>query len=449
MKKFIITLVCLVTTAAIAVAGWFGYAKQKERTDQQMQEQYKAGYDSRDAEIAELEANRTAKETALNAQIADLQEQLANAADPAEIVTLNAQIAELQKQKSELQNEADTLNSIKSGESVVVTFKNDARTYDVQVVAKGSTITEVNPEPTIKNVGYTCTYSINGEEVEISDYVFNNHTTVTSSFNYQDEMAAVPFSGQSIVDICGNNVWTDGNNTYYSDGTKQYVWNLDTRGWSKMTWNGLSSFEGYNVWTDGVDYYYSNRSYQYVLNTATHTWSTMTWNGRTYHVGGKIWTDGINYYSSYNADQYVLEVATHTWSKITWNGLPLKQNYTMFDGDDIWTDGVNYYYSTTNDPVNYENAQYVLDATTHTWLKMTWNGFSAIDGNKVWTDGVNFFYSDADSQYVLDVATHTWLKMTWNVADIRGDAVWTDGVNYYYFPTSGGRYVYESKEQVA
>lgn len=104
MKKFIIAVIGLVLSAAVAVGIWFSVDKTEKRIDQQMQEQYQAGYDSRDDEIAELNAERAKQMAALNAQIADLQKQLDNTADADEIATIKVQIAKLQQQVAELQD---------------------------------------------------------------------------------------------------------------------------------------------------------------------------------------------------------------------------------------------------------------------------------------------------------------------------------------------------------
>ena len=78
--------------------------------------------------------------------------------------------------------------------------------------------------------------------------------------------------------------------------------------WVPKTWNGLSTRElsylsGNNVWTDGNNIYYSRGSMQKVLNRSTSTWCDTTWNGTSDFIddfwGGYVWTDGNNIYYSY------------------------------------------------------------------------------------------------------------------------------------------------------
>ena len=70
--------------------------------------------------------------------------------------------------------------------------------------------------------------------------------------------------------------------------------------WADKTWSGLTSIDGDNIWTDGDNIYYSSSSTQYVLDKATSTWTTKTWNGLTSFDGSRVWTDGdIIYYSTW------------------------------------------------------------------------------------------------------------------------------------------------------
>ena len=62
--------------------------------------------------------------------------------------------------------------------------------------------------------------------------------------------------------------------------------------WTAKTWKWESRIFGSDVWTDGDNFYYSNYSTQCVLNKATSTWTDKTWNGLTRFDGNKIWTDG-------------------------------------------------------------------------------------------------------------------------------------------------------------
>ena len=223
----------------------------------------------------------------------------------------------------------------------------------------------------------------------------------------------------SLRNFSGSNIWTDGENIYYSNGNSHYVLNKETSTWTRKTWNGLTNFYGSSIWTDGENIYYSNGNTQYVLNKETSTWSVKTWNGLTSFSGNNIWTDGKNiYYSS--TTQYVLNKETSTWSTKTWNGL------TSFSGSNIWTDGENIYQSSSA-------SQYVLNKATSTWSVKTWNGLISIIGANVWTDGENIYYSQGSNQYVLDKDTSTWSEKTWNgLPSFYGTSVWTDGENIYY-----------------
>lgn len=64
--------------------------------------------------------------------------------------------------------------------------------------------------------------------------------------------------------------------------------------WESMNWKGLSNFYGSNIWTDGDNIYYSDNSNQYVLDKSTRTWTPKTWNGISSFSGKLIWKDGDN-----------------------------------------------------------------------------------------------------------------------------------------------------------
>ncbi|MCM1404723.1 MAG: hypothetical protein NC133_04485 [Prevotella sp.] len=344
-----------------------------------------------------------------------------------QIKELNATIAELQAQIDELQNSGsgDGYPDIENGDQVVVTFEVGDKVYDVKIVNKGETVTVPDPEYSdMTFLGWT----IYNNAIDLNDYVFTKNTTVVAKINYIGTAETMTWNG--LTDIVGNCVWSDGNSYYHSNGTDQYVLDVETQTWEIMNWNGLSNFFGRYVWTDGNNYYYSANSDQYVLDVKTHTWSVMNWSGLTKPHCGFIWTDGINYYHTNGSEHYVLDVDTHTWAKMTWNGL------TSFQVSGIWTDGNDYYYSSSS-------MHYVLDISTHTWRVITWNGLSSFTGNMIWTDGNRLYYSSGVNHYVLDVETYTWFAINWNgLRNFQGENVWTDGVNYY-FSYQGFNYVFQ------
>jgi hypothetical protein len=221
-----------------------------------------------------------------------------------------------------------------------------------------------------------------------------------------------------LTDFNSNNIWTDGENIYCSNGINQYVLNKATSTWTAKTWTGLTDFSGNNIWTDGENIYHSNGTNQYVLNKATSTWAAKTWTGLTDFSGNNIWTDGDNIYYSEGTKQYVLNKATSKWTAKTWTGL------TDFRGDRIWTNGENIYYSD-------EATQRILNKAASSWTSKTWTGSTYIRRDRIWTNGENIYLSDGTYQYVLNKATSTWTAKTWTT-NFYGNYIWTDGDNIYY-----------------
>lgn len=226
-------------------------------------------------------------------------------------------------------------------------------------------------------------------------------------------------------------IWTDGDNTYYSQGSRQYVFNKRTGEWVTKTWNGCTNFSGDNVWTDGENIRLSQGTdSQYILDKETSTWVKQNWNGDDAY-GYNIWTDGENIYNSCYSIHFVLDKDTGWWIRKKWNN-----DYNFyFEGAHIWTDGENTYYSWHgyNSYEEYEDRDMILDKTTGEWITKTWNGLSKIDPRKIWHYGENTYYSDKALQYVLDKTTSTWVRQNWGkYSRLNGEYIWTDGENMYH-----------------
>ena len=199
---------------------------------------------------------------------------------------------------------------------------------------------------------------------------------------------------------------------------------IGAKEWQTKTWSGLTNFSGTQIWTDGENIYYSNGGDQYRLDKSTSTWQTKTWSGLTSFLGSLVWTDGENIYYSNGSYQYRLDKSTSTWQRKTWSGL------TVLYGHYVWTDGANIYYS-------FVSLQYQLDKSTSTWQTKTWNGLNPDDGYNIWTDGANIYYSSNNDQYRLDKTTSTWLSQDWqeiaNVTSFNGVFIWKDNGGTVYF----------------
>ena len=226
-----------------------------------------------------------------------------------------------------------------------------------------------------------------------------------------------------LTNFSGDNIWSDGDNIYYSSGSNQYVLDKSTLTWSTKEWTGLTYFDGAYIWSDGDNIYCSDFSNQYVLDKSTSTWTTKTWIGLTSFTGDCIWSDGDNIYYSMGSNQRILDKSTSTWTTKEWTGL------TNFDGSSTWSDGDNIYCSIGSS----QNNQYVLDKSTSTWSTKTWSGLTNFEGNYIWSDGDNIYYSLGVNQYVLDKSTSTWTTKEWTgLTNLLGTYIWTDGDNIYY-----------------
>lgn len=321
----------------------------------------------------------------------------------------------------------------------------------------------------------TVTFIVNGEEYTTQEVSYNkyaNYVSTTFATGYNLDGWSLSENGEIVIfrempiiqdttfyavfveelssfeektwsgltNFYGESIWTDGQNTYYSVGSEQYVLNQVTSTWEETEWterleNGTAAFypQGNYIWTDKATntVYYSNNDEQYVLNKVTMEWETMTWYGLVEFTPDNIWTDGQNTYYSNSIEQYVLNRETSTWEEKTWNGL------TNILAQCIWTDGINIYYSNGE-------THYVLDITTSTWTSIIFN--VTFNGMQVWTDGQNTYLTSINrsngevSHYILEKSSATWLSKSWNnlpaslQTTYTDPAIyfWTDGTNIYY-----------------
>ena len=221
----------------------------------------------------------------------------------------------------------------------------------------------------------------------------------------------------------GRNIWTDGENIYFSNTTEQYVLNKATSTWETKDWGSFDDITGRHVWEFDGNIYFSQGTFQYVFDKNTSTWSEKVWGGLTFFNGHDVWTinNEVAFYSN-GTSHYML--VNSTWVEVEWSGL------TDFYGRDVWTDGENIYYSGNS-------GNYVLNKTpssfSFSWTQKVWtNGFNG-EGENIWTDGFNMYYSYGNNQKILDKLTDTWKEKNWiNGNNFDGIDIWKDENTIYY-----------------
>ena len=93
---------------------------------------------------------------------------------------LNKKIDELEKS---LEYYETYLDSLEDENQVVVTFEFDGSVYNVQVVEKGSKISVTTPSSTDYVIFNN--WTVNGEQIDLSTYDFNQSTTVVADVTYK------------------------------------------------------------------------------------------------------------------------------------------------------------------------------------------------------------------------------------------------------------------------
>lgn len=333
----------------------------------------------------------------------------------------------------------------------------------VTYVVQGETLTEVieyngKITKTIELNGYDFFgWSLtDGGEVIPTDYTVTKDVTVYALLEKIILTGVEEFSWNGLNDFTGKNVWTDGENIYYSSEDEQFILNEETNTWETKVWYGIDDvvFDGENVWTDGENIYYTYSYIQtsptiqqveinLILNAETSTWSTIDMGEISIGlIANNRWSDGENVYISDNStgENYVFNKDTKTWEEKVFQGLTKIQHLS------IWSD--------VNGDVYY-GYSYILNKETSTWEEVN------IDNSVMGNYGVsasNIFYFKGKTYgilnleemifpnynystyiYLFDEETKTWEEVnSWNygeeqgvMTNITGENIWTDGENVY------------------
>ena len=283
-------------------------------------------------------------------------------------------------------------------------------------VASTGSYNDLKNKPTIP----AAQVQANWNETSTSSKAYIQNKPTIQNIGIEDVTFTTAWAAKTWTNLTNFNseyVWTDGENTYYSNGTIHKVLNKKTSTWDAKTWSGLTNFYGYNVWTNGTDIYYSSGTSHYVLNKSNSTWNSKSWSGvqtMKSFDGQYIWTDGTTIYYSDGSKNGMFD-GTY-WQQKYWPNLEYP------NAKYIWTDGTTIYYS-------YGTTQYYLQYGS--WTSKSWTTLSDFNGIDVWSDGTNVYYSNATAQYKLNGSQ--WTIVTWTgYSSFSGQYTWTDGTDYYY-----------------
>lgn len=282
-------------------------------------------------------------------------------------------------------------------------------------------------------------YSQNAS-VATSKFFSLNPTTRTWSINQKTETKerfsphANPKINKNVfaqygasLSVQGNNVWSDGIDTYYSNGSStQFKWDRANKKWVTMEWGTFTNIYGNYIWTDGSKIYYSNGTTQYYKEFGSAVWISKAWesspNLNNNITGYNIWyMDGHIYYSMLSSIQY--ELVNGAFVEKTWNG------YTHFTGESIWTDGIDYYISA------YAN-QYKFNKTLQKWESHLWGNNTPPGGDDIWSDGTDIYVNSGAIQYKYNKQTKLFENYAWTNGSFNGKNIWTDGEDIYLGQTS-------------
>jgi len=257
--------------------------------------------------------------------------------------------------------------------------------------------------------------------------------------------------------------WVDKGNVYGDKGT--YRLNRATNTWERIyftcsdtrysNYNDFGrSLDAQNIWTDGDTAYYSNGlpQWSFVLDRSTLVWSPKSWDvGAGNLYGNGVWRSpsGDLYHTKTNHN-YKYNKTTKQWETITFINQPASNLSGPYN---IWSAyGHTYYTDSTYDSGYHlvSSQTWELDYSTLTWSEKTWVGFEPEYGAPIWTDGKNVYYTYEDNsypgkhqEYVLNPGTGAWEEHIWDIDFLQGqysgvmaDRIWHDGKHTYFSNTS-------------
>jgi len=86
-----------------------------------------------------------------------------------------------------------------------------------------------------------------------------------------------------------SSIWEDRGKVYLSAGETQAVLNIGESKLYRKQWNGLTVFHGEDVWSNGTYTFYSDNKRHYVLDSESSTWYRIDFGINFY--GRYVWTD--------------------------------------------------------------------------------------------------------------------------------------------------------------
>lgn len=344
-------------------------------------------------------------------------------------------------------------------DKISLVFEFDNNIYAYETIEKGTTFNLENPQST--NYVRFNYWTINGQQIDLSTYVFTENTTIVANVTYfhyvnfivdgislnsqfveDGTLAIVPvaptkedynFVGWSID---GVNILDDF--TINADKTFVAVFEkiieMTTLTAVNTIWqheNGTTlNLDGNHIWSFKGNTYYSYFGEEYVLNKETLLWQDKIWYGYNEddYISGVLIYDN-DCYAWIGDEIYILDETTSTFSIPMWQFNEFQNVDRDLDFEYLWTDGVSLYY-------DYDDIHMKLDKSTLTWNLHNWQNFyGRVNVYSIWTDGFNVYMG---CNYVLDVENDTWVSIENNFpVYFNKDGVFCfDGFIYYVYQSN-------------
>lgn len=348
-----------------------------------------------------------------------------------EIDSLNAKskqfekdIEQLNTQKSELELQIENLSADKTQNEKEIAQLNN------QIATINQTITEKNEECQSLNNQINTLNALIAEKQSIIDYYEN----ILLSFDFTFVLT------DCNKPIDAKNVWYDGDNIYYSERDKQYVFDKTTKTWEDKTWDGsLWAVVGSCFYEIDGNLYSFGGSSAARLNKEAEKWETVTFSGIDGDCYGyNIWSDGEKIFHSYSNKHYVLNKETFTWEPTTFDGPASFYGQSIFEYDNrlFLTYGKIVY------EYNKETNSFEASDLGFTTILGSSNTLSISTSNLFFSGENLYYFAQNFPAYRFDFVNNGWIEIANNLLPVGlyGGSWWTDGENYFFSTSNGLSY---------
>ncbi len=249
--------------------------------------------------------------TNLNAQIVSLNTQISNLT--LQINNNSGLVSSLQAKITQLENSIayyeEYIAGLESGDQIVITAEFNGSVYNVQVINKGGKVSIV--EPTSTDYVIFNYWTVEGEQVDLSTYTFNESTKLIANVTYKYDVSYyvdnAPVSEQIIV-----------SNGYATDPTEPTKTGYEFDGWS-LDGSTIIDTTEYAITKNTIFYAVFTKLHTVQFNDGTQVVSTQTVRNGEYADSESVSVESTQYktFAGWTVDGSIVDVDSYVISADT------------------------------------------------------------------------------------------------------------------------------------